>query len=74
MFSGSTHLLPSIHHYHAARTHWDKTITPQELVKSIERQISEQLKLNRRSGLVELPQFMPHVDYPRSNVLVKENP
>lgn len=51
-----------------------KPITPQELAKSIEGQISKRLKLHTRSGLVELPQFMPHVDYPRSNVLATENP
>lgn len=52
----------------------EKPITPQELVKSIERHVAKRLKLHTRSGLVELPQFMPHADYPRSNVLAKENP
>jgi hypothetical protein len=51
-----------------------KPITPQELVKSIERHVAKRLKLHIRSGLFELPQFMPHIDYPRSNVLAKENP
>lgn len=52
----------------------ERTVTADDLSKSVLNKLQEVLELNKRSKWVELPQFMNYEDYPRSNVFVRENP
>lgn len=68
--------MQSWHHQNALSTYNDllKPPTPQDLIKTVERMLTNKLRANVRSGRQELPQFMPYADFPRSNVLARENP